>query len=95
MKNEMSKISSCNAATCSYNREMLCRALAINVGGSGAFCNAFVNMDIKCEGDNFESGIGACKMKDCRFNDCLMCTSPSIDIEMNGIQAMCNKFVAR
>lgn len=92
MRREMAKIISCNAEKCSYNREILCNALAINVGGSGAICNAFVNTEVKCIGNEMESSVTACKMQDCKFNDCLICNAPAIDIRINGNQAICNRF---
>ncbi len=95
MRTEMSKVTSCNVKDCSYNNDVLCGARAINVGGSGAICNAFVHMNVKCAGEEIESGVGACKMNDCRYNDCLICSAPGVDIGMNGSQAMCNTFAVR
>lgn len=92
---DMPKVLDCGVEMCSYNREKKCRAMAINVGGSGPICEAFVKTSAKCGTSDVIGGVGACKVKDCMFNDCLQCTASGIDVEWHGTQAMCDTFKLR
>jgi hypothetical protein len=92
---KMPRIKTCDAKMCGYNRDGICYTIAINVGASGPRCNAFVQADIKCGGDEITSGVGACKMKECQYNDCLICTAPDISVKWHGIQALCQTFTKR
>ncbi len=91
----MPKIMDCSVEACAYNREKKCHALAINVGGSGPICDAFVSASAKCAQDDVLGGVGACKVKSCKFNDCLMCSAPGISVHTSDRQALCNTFEAR
>jgi len=95
MMTEMPKIMGCDADMCGYNKEGMCHTIAINVGGSGPICDAFVESVPKCGGTENIGGVGACKIKNCQFNDCLMCTASSIDVKWHGSQAMCETFKKR
>ena len=95
MMTEMPKIRECDVKMCGYNKEDKCHAMAINVGGSGPICDAFVEATAKCGETEIIGGVGACKVKDCRFNDCLMCSAAGIDVKWYGSQAMCETFKKR
>ena len=68
---------------------------AVNVGGSGAICDAFIETASKCGPNDLVGGVGACKVTECKFNDCLECSAPGINIKWNGSNAMCNTFKRR
>ncbi len=91
----MPKILECDAEHCAYNADNMCHALAINVGGSEAVCNAFVHASPKCPQKDAAGAVGACSKKDCGWNDCLSCTAPSIDVRWKDNRALCDTFVPR
>lgn len=92
---EMPKVIECDAKMCAYNKEKRCRVLAINVGGSGPICEAFVKTTPKCAAKDIMAGVGACKVKECKFNGCLMCGASGINVQWDGSQAMCDTFKLR
>lgn len=69
--------------------------MAINIGGSGPICDAFAKETAKCGSNEVIAGVGACKIKNCQFNDCLMCTAPGINVELHSSQALCATFKPR
>lgn len=89
---KMPNIKNCDTGTCGYNREGMCHAIAINVGASGPKCDAFLQTNVKCGDNEVIGGVGACKMKDCQFNSCLICTAPEISVKWNGDQALCQTY---
>ncbi len=95
MITKMPLVTECVVGSCSYNKDRICHAFAINVGGSGPICDAFVSASIKCTGNNGMGGVGACKTKSCKFNDCLMCAAPDIHVQLSGSQAVCSTFKER
>jgi hypothetical protein len=95
MEITMPKIKRCDVEMCGHNKDGLCYALAINVGGSGPICAAFAKTSTKCEGRKTIGGVGACKTTDCRFNDCLMCSAPEIGVGWHESNATCGTFSKR
>jgi|WetSurMetagenome_2_1015567.scaffolds.fasta_scaffold40242_4 hypothetical protein len=92
---KMSEILDCDVEQCAHNKDEKCNALAINVGGSGPVCHAFVKAAAKCVQPAVTAGVGACKMKDCEFNDCLSCTASGIDVHWRNGQAICDTYKLR
>lgn len=92
---EMPKVVDCGMEMCAYNKEKKCHVLAINVGGSVPICEAFVKAAVKCASSEIIGGVGACKMKDCQFNECLMCAASGIHVQSSGSQAMCDTYKLR
>lgn len=92
---EMPKITKCDVVLCGYNKESQCNALAINVGGSGPICNAFLGSTVKCATNRASGGVSACKVKNCRFNDCFICAAPEIYVGLDKGQAECSTFQER
>lgn len=88
----MSKIVGCNVDQCAYNEKERCGALAINVGGSGPVCKAFINAATKCRMPDVSGSVGACKQKDCEYNDCLLCGAADIRVRWNDGKAVCGTF---
>jgi hypothetical protein len=86
----MPQVSSCNAATCSFNKDNKCHALAITVGDKhAARCDTFWHNG-KHAGDVEEiAGVGACKMEDCEFNEGLYCTASIITVEQSPHGPIC------
>lgn len=84
MNNEMSKVMDCAAASCSYNMKNKCHALGITIGGGECpECDTSL-MDAKKGGcKDVSTGVGACKVDDCKFNDCLECTAEEIHVRMH------------
>jgi len=92
---QMSEILGCNVSQCAYNRDNKCHAMAINVGGTSPLCDAFTETVAKCGDTQINGSVGSCKLKDCRFNDCLMCTATGIRVKWDNNQAMCETFAPR
>lgn len=92
---KMPEVIDCTMEICAYNKGKKCHALAINVGGSGPICEAFIKAAAKCASDEITGGVGACKIKDCQFNECLMCAAPGIHMKSSGSQVICDTFRSR
>ncbi|HEU0265545.1 MAG TPA: DUF1540 domain-containing protein [Geobacterales bacterium] len=90
MAMKMSKITTCEAKECSYNRNMKCHALAITVGDmSHPMCDTFLKGSSK-GGDSDSTGqVGACKVESCSHNKSLECSSPVITMGMHNGHADC------
>ncbi|MDD5772678.1 MAG: DUF1540 domain-containing protein [bacterium] len=90
MNNEMSKVLGCNASGCSYNMKDKCHALGITIGGGDCpECDTSM-MDKKKAGcKDVSTGVGACKVEACKYNDCLECTAEEIRVKMHGAHAEC------
>ena len=60
MKNEMSRIASCNVTECSYNRHNSCHTMAITVGGPEACpqCDTYVHSASKGGVQDLKGGVG-------------------------------------
>ncbi len=92
---EMPKVVSCNVIECAYNQNDQCHAMAVNVGEEKPVCGTFYESSQKCTGMEASAGVGACKMDDCIYNDCLMCAADSIEVEWQDENAKCLTFKRR
>ena len=91
---DLPQVHSCAATSCSYNESSACHAGAITIGGENAGCGTFV--EISFRGGTDRTGIvGACHRSDCRFNDKLECTAPSVDVGARADVADCLTYEAR
>ena len=93
---DMSRITGCEVAECSYNADNMCHAIAITVGDSSvALCDTFVNTIQKGGIKGLSGGVGACKVHNCKFNKDLECCSDSgIQIPISGGDAYCTTFAS-
>lgn len=91
----MPKVSECEAKECAYNVNHMCHALAINVGGAVPECDTFVKKHSACVPAGDESGVGACRVEDCQFNECLICTAADIRVKWQMDSALCGTFKKR
>lgn len=76
----ISKVSSCGMKECFYNKNSLCHAPAINVGGTHPRCDTFLAGSRHGGAMDMTAMVGACKVEDCRYNTELCCEAPSIDV---------------
>lgn len=93
---EMSRVDRCMAADCAYNSDSMCHAMASTVGKrQGPACDTFMQVSDeeagKCVSDE-TGGVGACKMADCQFNECLHCGAESVSVMMRESRALCGTF---
>jgi hypothetical protein len=91
---DMPQVHSCSATSCSYNESSMCRAGAITIAGDHAHCGTFVEISFR-GGTDHNGMVGACHRSECRHNDKLECTAPSIDIGTSTDVADCLTYEAR
>lgn len=94
MMRSMTKVVSCQAANCSFNGDEQCHALAINIGDDEPQCDTFIGTGPKCASFGTGGGVGACKVRTCQFNDCMMCSAPEIRVSW-AADARCDTFRPR
>jgi len=91
---DMPQVQHCSATSCSYNQDSNCHVGAITIGGDHAHCGTFV--EISFRGGMDRAGlVGACHRSECRFNQNLECTAPSVDIGESTDVADCLTYEAR
>jgi hypothetical protein len=93
---EMQQVKECSIVECAYNRDNICRALAITIGGSEPLCDTFWKYTHKA-GDPARLGtVGACKVVACIHNYDGECGSPGgIVIARKGTKPNCMTFTGR
>jgi hypothetical protein len=93
---DMSKVERCRVTECCYNRDEMCRALAITVGGGGDHpaCDTYCDYGIK-GGEASMAEVGACKVNDCRYNQNLECKASGIVVGPAQDEADCLTFEGR
>ena len=92
---QLPSVQSCSVTSCAYNEGSDCHAGAITVaGGDKAACGTFVEISFR---GGFEGGglVGACHRSECRFNDKLECTAPSVEVGPDADVADCLTYEAR
>ncbi|MDX1763698.1 MAG: DUF1540 domain-containing protein [bacterium] len=73
---QMPMIVSCTGSDCSYNKDMICNAMAVTIGEEGeAICDTYYHGSRRIAYPETVSFVGACKMESCRFNRYLECTA--------------------
>ncbi len=97
MAMKMPKITSCDVANCSYNRNKQCHAMAITVGGPEvcACCDTYLHASHKGGVPETTGGVGACKVETCSFNSSFECAAPGIKVGLHQGHADCATFKAR
>ncbi len=84
-------ISKCKVEECAFNRDEACHAKAITVGGPDPCCDTYFN-SLETGGKAMSGSVGACKVTDCRHNDNLECSAPSIEVSRDKCKADCMTF---
>jgi hypothetical protein len=93
---KMPKISNCNMAACSYNKEDQCHAIAITVGDMKMpKCDTFLAAQHKGGDPGSVGSVGACKDEECNFNQMFECTAENINVGMHQDHAECDTFTIR
>ena len=91
---ELPQVQDCSATSCSYNAESACHAGAITIGGDHAHCGTFVEISFR-SGLDRTGMVGACHRSDCRHNDKLECSAPSVSVSAGAAVADCLTYDAR
>lgn len=98
MAMKMPKVSACNVAECSYNKQKQCHALAITVGGPEdvcACCDTFLHADKKGGVSDMTGSVGACKVDQCTYNQSFECAAPNIQVGLHEGHADCKTYKPR
>jgi len=91
---DLPQVASCAVTSCAYNQDSHCRAGAITVAGANAQCGTFVEISLRAGLDR-DALVGACHRSDCRYNDKLECTAPSVQVGPGADVADCLTYEAR
>ncbi|MBI3945217.1 MAG: DUF1540 domain-containing protein [Armatimonadetes bacterium] len=90
----MPQVRMCDVTECYYNQGQVCKALAINVGGSHPQCDTFTPS--RQHGGPASIGqVGACKVTQCLYNSDMSCTAPGIDVSHHEQHADCSTYTTR
>ncbi|HCF62019.1 MAG TPA: DUF1540 domain-containing protein [Myxococcales bacterium] len=89
--NDMPPVIRCDATTCFFNRNNNCHAPAINVGGPHPECDTFTT-ESRHIGRREGSMVGACHVRDCRWNKDLLCSAQGIHVSPHSNHADCTTF---
>jgi hypothetical protein len=92
MARQMPKVIDCEATECIYNKDKKCHTLAITVGDEEPCCDTFYSMSSKGGFQEVNSGVGACKVADCEYNNSFECTASGIHVVMNVDHPDCGTF---
>src|SRR3989338_1926926 len=88
---KLPNVEECTVVNCAYNKDNLCHAAAITVGGDIPCCDTFTND--RGKGGIPEIGsVGACKVVNCEYNDSLECSAGSIVVGSLECKADCLTF---
>jgi hypothetical protein len=91
---EMPEVAGCEATECAYNRDHLCRALAITVGdGTHPMCDTAFHAGMHTRSENI-AGVGACKVSQCRHNNDLECQADAIQVILASGAPKCGTYAA-
>ncbi|MBI4495555.1 MAG: DUF1540 domain-containing protein [Deltaproteobacteria bacterium] len=94
MAKQMPKVLECEVQECSYNKNKVCHAMAITVGGlKHPMCDTFLKSAQKGGVPDMTGGVGACKEDDCKFNRSLECNAPGIHVGTHMDHGDCKTFV--
>lgn len=88
---DMTRIAKCNASTCAYNMDSLCRTPGITVGPH-AECNTYNHASSRGGFPEVKGGVGACLDSNCKFNRQMECQAPNINVASHNKHADCETF---
>jgi len=89
---ESVKISRCAAVKCAYNKGRMCHALAVTIGSSHQQCDTYMEDTQKGGVEGVIGTVGACHMKNCRFNEQLECAATEIEVGAHSQHGDCSTF---
>lgn len=97
MTMKMPKVEDCSVASCAYNTDKACHAMAITVGepAGDAVCDTFFRSATHGGVMDMTAGVGACKTSDCQHNSDYECTAAGIHVGLKGNQPDCLSFERR
>ena len=85
-------VSKCEVENCFYNRNLMCHAPAINVGGEDhPMCDTFIPEKDHISGEQM-SMVGACHVSICEYNQELTCQASGIVVGWHEQHADCKTF---
>ena len=91
---DMLQVHECSVGSCSYNANAGCHAGAITISGDHAHCGTFVEITFRSSQDR-TGLVGACHRSECKHNDKLECTAPSVRIGAGADVADCLTYEPR
>jgi hypothetical protein len=94
MNEPMPPVSKCDVTQCFYNRDAMCHAPAINVGGEHPMCDTFITANNHIPGDQM-SAVGACHVAQCEYNQDLTCRADGILVGLHNNHADCFTYEPR
>lgn len=93
---EMPAVRTCDVTNCTYNKQNRCSARAITIGDTKTpNCDTFVSDGNHTRTQMSAAGVGACKVRGCKYNDDYECMADSIDVTMKDGQTWCNTYTER
>lgn len=96
----MPEVKECSAQSCGFNKNSGCHARAITIGENNEIpgCDTFFSVSSSlnhAKSTGRTSGVGACKVADCKFNDDYECMADEIVITFNNSKANCQTYMHR
>ena len=95
----MPEVKHCTAKSCGFIRDSGCHARAITVGYPEApGCDTFfaiADTSEHAKSTGRTSGVGACKVSDCRFNEDYECMADEVTLAYSKNQAHCQTYLHR
>lgn len=92
---EMPEITECTAETCVYNKDSMCHARGITVGGMDDHeCDTMLIASPHTQREA-RAGVGACRAMGCKHNRDFECQAPGISVDFSGGNAECDTFESR
>lgn len=91
---EMGMVLACQVDSCSYNRNLECRAGEVEVGDcSHARCDTFTTNQVE-ELETGQAIVASCAVAECKFNqDAVTCTAPAVSLGHHEEHAECDSYV--
>ena len=95
----MSEVKECTVQSCGFNKNSGCHARAISIGDNDTLgCNTFFTVPIPAshaKSTGRTSGVGACKVADCKYNDDYECVANEVIVALNNSKANCQTYIHR
>lgn len=92
MEVNMPMVKMCDASVCAYNKDNMCHAMAITVGGPMPMCDTAMESMEKGGMDGMTAGVGACKVMSCMHNKSLECTAEMVNMKFHMNHCECDTF---